>query len=101
VKKIPHANLILLNKNHIIVQELILGRIDAALMEEDQALHFCNANKNKITYDVISSDGGCYGIAFPKNSKLYQQINDAIDVLDKNGTILKLEKKWFISKANV
>jgi glutamine transport system substrate-binding protein len=72
------------------------GRLDAALYDLPNVLYFIKENgedKIKTTGDVL--EGQAYGIAFPKDSELVDDVNKALQKLISDGTYAELYKKYF------
>jgi polar amino acid transport system substrate-binding protein len=88
-----------LDNNLKIFQELLLGRIDAVLIEEPQAVQFINKNSNEydLAYKRISdefSDG--YAIAFKKGSSLVKPVNEALTMMKYDGSMPRITNKWLV-----
>lgn len=99
IKKIPGAKLVTLEGQAAVVQELILGRVDASvtggtackkITEENEGLAFFIINSEEIDLGSLST----YNIAFPKNSELVSVFNQEIAKLNENGTLKQLIEKW-------
>ena len=71
------------------------GQVDAVVADYPTTLNFVNKAKDKIktTGDVFTEE--TYGIAVCKtNTALLDKINKALEELEKEGFIKKLEDKW-------
>ena len=42
-----------------------------------------------------------YGVLFPKDSKLIEEFNKAINTLYENGTYAKIYKEWFGTEPDI
>ncbi|CAD6513158.1 glutamine ABC transporter substrate-binding protein GlnH [Candidatus Profftia tarda] len=76
--------------------ELGSGNADAVLHDTPNILYFIKTighDQFKTVGDSLESRQ--YGIAFPKNSPLHKQVNDALKTLRDNGTYNKIYKRWF------
>lgn len=76
--------------------DLKSGRLDAVLYDLPNVKYFIKKNgegKLKTVGDVLQ--GQSYGIAFPEDSKLVDDVNKALKKLKKNGTYEEIYKKWF------
>ena len=85
-----------LTNNNIMIQELLLGRIDGVFIEEVQSKSFIKANP-KLLYkvlDIETGDTGC-SIALRKGSDLLIPLSAALEELEKDGVIKDLIVKWF------
>lgn len=72
------------------------GRLDAALYDLPNVLSFIKDNgedKVKTTGDLL--EGQSYGIAFPKDSELVEDVNKALQTLIDNGTYAEIYEKYF------
>jgi len=72
------------------------GRLDAAFYDLPNVLFFIKqqgGGKVKTTGDVL--EGQSYGIAFPKNSDLVDDVNTALKEIIEDGTYAKIYKKYF------
>lgn len=83
----------LANNLHLL-QELKLDRIDVLLLEEAQKDEILAANP-ELTAHVFEKTGDGYAIGLIKNSPLKQEVNEAIEELRENGTIIRLEEAYF------
>lgn len=71
------------------------GQVDAVVADYPTTLNFINRNKDKLktTGEVFTEES--YGIAVCKtNTELLEKFNKALDELEKEGFIKKLEEKW-------
>lgn len=82
-----------LNNNLTLIQELILDKIDIALMETAQAQIFTKKNP-ELAYLTFEEEISEFYIALPKGSKLREPINKAIDQLKSSGKLDSLKSKW-------
>lgn len=92
-KYFPNSKIVSLDTNPQAVQALKAGQVDLVLMDGVQGVIFSKNNPGLSYFIVAKSDNG-YGIAFPKNSKLQNQVNLILKELIKSGAIKKLEEKW-------
>jgi ABC-type amino acid transport substrate-binding protein len=76
-----------------LVEELKVGRIDAIMIEKEQAIQIAKQNK-KLNYTILDELGGGYVIAFAKDSELKDKFNGVIAKLQKNGGLDKIKKQW-------
>jgi polar amino acid transport system substrate-binding protein len=80
----------------IMFQEIANGTCDATVYDTPI---IASQRKSKpsaygpIVGTIVTNEN--YGAVFEKGSKLRAPVNAAIDALTKNGTIAKLQKKWF------
>lgn len=79
------------------IESLKSKQVDVVLVDGTQAKFFSKKNP-QLSYSVIGKSDDGYGIILPKNSHLTDKINQALDKLQKNGEIKKLEDKWMPSQ---
>lgn len=78
-----------------LIQELLVGRVSAVIVEEQQALVITEKN-HELTYTLLPyQDQNGYAIAFRKESPLLINFNTAIEHLEKTGKLTKIRQKWF------
>ncbi|SFA97104.1 MULTISPECIES: transporter substrate-binding domain-containing protein [unclassified Bacillus (in: firmicutes)] len=86
------------NRNRIpeIIQEIKAGRFDAAMIEDTVAKGYFKKNPDLsgFTMEVSEEEAGS-AIAFPKDSKLTEDFNKALNEMKENGEVDKLIVKWF------
>lgn len=98
IKSIEGAELVTFDGQAAVTQELMMGRVDAAITggtaskkvtEENEGLSFflMDASETDLALDT-------YNIAFPKGSDLVPVINDEIAKLEEDGTLNALITKW-------
>ncbi|XXM73814.1 transporter substrate-binding domain-containing protein [Lysinibacillus sphaericus] len=79
-----------------LIQDLQNGRFDAIIIENTVAAGYLDKNNDLqgSTMDVSEEEAGS-AIAFPKDSELTEEFNDALKKLQENGELDKLAEKWF------
>ncbi|WP_064090904.1 transporter substrate-binding domain-containing protein [Rossellomorea aquimaris] len=79
-----------------LIQDLQNGRFDAIIIENTVADGYLTKNKELQgnTMKVKEEETGS-AVAFPKNSELTKEFNDALKKLEENGELDKLAEKWF------
>ncbi|MEM7345462.1 MAG: transporter substrate-binding domain-containing protein [Chloroflexota bacterium] len=95
VKLVGDARVVSFNDFGLAVQALIVGDVDAVIMDETAGQGYVgvNADKLKLVGDSLSSDQ--LGFIFPKGSDLVEPINAALAELEANGTMAELADKFF------
>jgi polar amino acid transport system substrate-binding protein len=83
-----------LSNNLLLVEELKINNIDAVILETTQVEKFISTNGNLNRFDLEDSKVPL-AIAFPKDSKIKEDINQTILELQQNGYVEFLKKKWF------
>lgn len=92
--KVDDITILSLNRNPELIQELKIGRIDAIIIEQSQALQFTKANSD-LTYSILSDSAGeGYAIAFPKGSDLKVKFTEVLDEITANGELETILIKW-------
>ncbi len=82
------------NKNADALQDLINGRLEAVIMDNQTAKAFVEGNDNVKMLDELLTEES-YAIAIAKeNEDLLQKVNEALAVLQENGTIDQLMEKY-------
>ncbi|WP_182187659.1 basic amino acid ABC transporter substrate-binding protein [Pectinatus frisingensis] len=96
-KKIPNAQVKELNSSADTFLELKAGNVDAVVNDKPVNAYYMTKNSDnsvKRVGEQLTSEN--YGIAVKKdNTKLVQEINDALKKLKENGEYNKIYKKWF------
>ncbi len=77
------------------VQALIAGDVDMVLMDAASSKGYIGANPDKLK--IVGQPLGTenFGFIFPPGSKLVAPFNAAIESMKKDGTLEKLNTKWF------
>jgi len=78
----------------LLIQEIIAGNLDAAVIEDTVAQGYLEKNKDVSGFTVEDAEGG-YAIAFPKDSELTEEFNNTLKEMIENGEIDKIIKKYF------
>ncbi len=94
-KKIPGATVDSLNTIPAIVQQVITGRDDGAIIEDTVAKGYVQQYPQlQMTYiPNLTADGAA--IAFPKGSPWVDKFNQAIREMKQDGELDQLAQKWF------
>lgn len=84
------------NRNRIpeLIQEIMAGRLDAAIIEDTVAQGYLEENKDIAGFTIEDADGG-YAIAFPKGSDLTDEFNNELKAMIDSGEIDTIIKKYF------
>jgi len=77
-----------------LIQEILAGRLDAAIIEDTVAKGYLEEAKDVEGTTIEDADGG-YAIAFPKDSELKEEFNTELKKMIENGEVDKIVKKWF------
>ena len=78
----------------LLIQEIMAGNLDAAIIEDTVAQGYLEKNKEVEGFTVEDAEGG-YAIAFPKESELTEEFNNALKEMIENGEIDTIVKKYF------
>ncbi|KAA0549495.1 transporter substrate-binding domain-containing protein [Bacillus sp. BGMRC 2118] len=83
------------NKVPELVQEILAGRFDAAIIEDAVAVgHFKN-NSELNGFEIVETEEAGSAIAFNKDSELTEEFNRVLKEMKENGELEKLVIKWF------
>jgi polar amino acid transport system substrate-binding protein len=88
-----HFKINSLSNNLMLVEELKSKVIDAIILEEAQCQKFI-ANNPELSYFPLKTYSSEFAIAMKKDSKLKSNIDKALIVLEKDGTLATIKKKW-------
>ena len=91
---VQDVKLRLLLNNLLLINELMLGKIDALVVESAQVQKFKNIHYRIKSFEIADSKS-VLSIAMVKNSKLKNPLDKAILSLKNSGAIALLSKKWF------
>ncbi len=79
-----------------LVQEILAGRFDAAIIEDTVAAGHFENNTDLIGFEIEESgDEAGSAVAFKKGSELSKEFNRVLDEMKTNGELDKLIVKWF------
>ncbi|MBT4962954.1 MAG: amino acid ABC transporter substrate-binding protein [Francisellaceae bacterium] len=92
-KTLNNVTIISQSNNLQLIQELLIGRVDAVFCENSQADEFTKQyNIQQVILDgALDSE---YAMAFKKNNEIQEKINSIIKQLKENGFLEQLEAKW-------
>jgi len=91
----PGAKLTAVNKLGDLIQEVLAGRVDAAIIEETLADAYLKNNERTLVVTPLrEATGEGSAIAFPQNSPLREKFNEALQHLKKIGFMDELAAKW-------
>lgn len=76
-----------------LIQELLTKRIDAAYLDKSVATGYIK-EQNLTGFDDPTSSSPGMAVAFPKGSDLVDDVNKALEKMDKNGKLQELKDKW-------
>lgn len=99
IKQIEGAELVTFDGQPAITQELLMGRVDAAITGGTASKKVSEENEG-INYflmeggDMDLGDLDTYNIAFPKGSPLVEVFNEEIAALKADGTLDTIIAKW-------
>ncbi|WP_182480469.1 transporter substrate-binding domain-containing protein [Peribacillus asahii] len=82
-----------------IVQELMAGRVDAAIVEEEVAKGYLADNKTLTVHKIETDEEEGYAIAFPKDSDLTEKFNAELQKMKDSGELEEIIAKWMKSET--
>ena len=81
-----------------IIEDIKLGRLDALVIDYENANSYTLANPELTTFKIedtdLDQDGGT-AVALPKGSEWTEKVNAALAQLKEDGTLAELISKWF------
>ena len=80
-----------------LVQEIINGRFDAAVIENIVSENYLAKNKDLAAFPIEVEDPDYKAIVFQKGSSLVAEFDKVIEELIADGTIDKLKEKWIVA----
>lgn len=89
--------------NNLAIQELLNGGADAVLADNTIVEEYAKNNPDK-KLKVVSDDSFAsefYGLLFPKESKLKDDFDKAINAIFDNGKYTEIYQKWFGIKPDI
>ncbi|SEA20463.1 glutamine transport system substrate-binding protein [Thalassobacillus cyri] len=75
--------------------DLESGRLDAVMYDVPNVQYYVSNDSAKLKTVGDILQGEKYGIAFPKDSDLVEDVNKALETLKENGTYDDIYEKWF------
>lgn len=81
------------------VQALISGDVDGVVIDEVAGLGYLGANRDKVKLVGPSISSDQLGFIFPKGSDLVEPFNLVIMQMKADGTLDKLNQKWFTKSS--
>jgi His/Glu/Gln/Arg/opine family amino acid ABC transporter permease subunit len=96
-KGIEGVSVTSLNSTPLVIQELVNGRVDAAIIDASQAVEFLKVQPS-LEFHVLSEEevpsDDSYAIACPKGSELVAYFNTALKEMKDDGELAAIEEKW-------
>ncbi len=91
----PHAEVVVAQTNDQMFQALPSGRADAVITGYPAARYYIKQHGGAKLADFLLTHEA-YGYAFRKeDADLLKAVDDALDALEKDGTIKRLQSEWF------
>ncbi len=96
VKLVGEARVTALDDFGSAVQAVISKDVDAVIIDDTAGQGYVGVNADKVKMlDGIVSQGQELGFIFPKGSDLVAPVNAALAAMRADGTLQKLQEKWF------
>lgn len=96
VKLVGEARVTALDDFGSAVQAVISKDVDAVIIDDTAGQGYVGVNADKVKMlDGIVSQGQELGFIFPKGSDLVAPVNAALAAMREDGTLTKLQEKWF------
>lgn len=89
--------------NNLAILELKSGGADAVVADNAVVEEYAKNNPDEgfaVVEDAVF-EKEYYGVLFPKDSKLIEEFNKAINTLYENGTYAKIYKEWFGTEPDI
>ena len=99
IEKIEGTTLRTFDGQAAVTQEVIIGRVDAAITGATACKSICEENP-ELTYFIVDADAmgleglSTYNIAFPKGSELVPIFNEALAQMKEDGTMDAIVSSW-------
>jgi polar amino acid transport system substrate-binding protein len=85
-----------MDKATSLIEELKSNRIDGMIIEDAVAANILKDHPELTAFPIDSGNKSSgAAVAFPKKSSLKDQFNQELEAMKKDGSLKKLEKKWF------
>jgi glutamine transport system substrate-binding protein len=98
-----HEDIKKFEDNNLAIMEMESGGADAVVADnmivEEYAKN--NPDKNLTVVEDGTFESEFYGVLFPKDSELVDEINKAINTILDNGTYSEIYQKWFGNEPNI
>lgn len=78
-----------------LVQQLIIGRVDAIIIEDMVTPLYLESNDDLQLIDILENTSEGSAVAIRYDSELKDQINEIIQQMQENGELERLAEKWF------
>jgi polar amino acid transport system substrate-binding protein len=88
------VKIITLDSNPPLIEKLKMGHLDYIVIENLQAIKYCQANPS-LTFQSLGMVADGYGIAVKKGSSLTTSLNTALASLEQKGILAELKQKCF------
>ncbi|MBO9344173.1 MAG: transporter substrate-binding domain-containing protein [Chloroflexi bacterium] len=96
IKLVGEARVIAFDEFGQAIQAVIAGDADAAIIDDVAGQGYVGVNADKLKLlDGLVSEGQELGFIFPKGSDLVGPINAALKAMREDGTLQRLQEKWF------
>lgn len=77
------------------IQALLAGDLDAVIIDEIVGMGYQGTNKDQLDFVGLSISSDELGFAFTKGSDLVAPVNQALEAMKADGTLAKLNEKFF------
>lgn len=96
-KEFPDITVLSQDSNIQLIEHLKIGRIDAILLDLDQAIAFSKISQDFAYLPIDTENTYGFAIAMQKKDEaLKKEINDILAQLKQDGTIDELKNKWVV-----
>ncbi|WHQ46987.1 MAG: ABC transporter substrate-binding protein [Candidatus Midichloria sp.] len=96
-KEFPDITVLSQDSNTQLIEHLKIGRIDAILLDLDQAISFSKGSQDFAYLPIYTENTYGFAIAMQKKEEaLKKEINNILSQLKQEGTIDELKNKWVV-----
>ncbi len=97
-QKYKHTTIVPMNRNEEMIQGVLAGKLDGAILDETPALVYVKNSQGQLAFRPLEKKKIGYGIAFPKGSPLVKEFDKALAHLQSIGYMDKLAERWLLSE---
>ena len=81
-----------------LIQELKVGRLDAAVIENIVSENYLKQNEDLASFELVVDEPDYKAIAFQEGSALKAEFDKVIEEFTNDGTIEQLKKEWIVAE---
>ena len=81
-----------------LIQELKVGRMDAAIIENIVSENYLKQNEDLAAFNIVVKEPDYKAVVFQKGSALKAEFDEVIEELEADGTLEELKEKWITAE---